>query len=42
MFQTKEQDKAPEEELNKVETGSLPNKEFKVMIIQTIKNWQKD
>ena len=38
MFQTKEQDKAPEEELNKVETGSLPNKEFKVMIIQTIKN----
>ena len=36
-FQTKEQDKAPEEELNKVEIGSLPNKEFKVMIVKTIK-----
>ena len=36
-FQTKEQDKAPEEELNKVGIGSLPNKEFKVMIVKTIK-----
>ena len=26
MFQTKEQDKIPEEELSKVETGSLPRK----------------
>ena len=30
MFQTKEQDKTPEEELSKVELGNLPNKEFKV------------
>lgn len=37
MFQSKEQDKAPEEELNEVEIGSLPNKEFKVMIVKTIK-----
>ena len=31
MFQTKEQDKIPEEELNEVDTGNLPNKESKVM-----------
>ena len=36
MFQTKEQDKAPEE-LNEVEIGNLPKKEFKVMTVKTIK-----
>ena len=35
MFQMKEQDKAPEEELSEEETGKLPNKEFKVMIKET-------
>ena len=30
MFPMKERDKAPEEELSEVETGNLPNKEFKV------------
>lgn len=34
MFQTKEQDKTPEEELSEVEVSNLPNKEFKVMIIK--------
>ena len=37
MFQTKEQGKTPEEELNEVETGNLPEKEFRVMIIKMIK-----
>ena len=35
MFQTKEQDKTPEE-LNKVEMGNLPEKEFRVMNIKII------
>lgn len=42
MFQSKEQDKAPEEELNEVEIGSSPNKEFKVMTVKTIKNNKKN
>ena len=33
MFQMKEQDKTPEE-LSEVEIGSVPNEEFKVMIIK--------
>ena len=32
MFQTREQDKTPEEQLNDVEIGNLPKKEFRVMI----------
>ena len=37
MFQTKEQDKTPEEELSKVEIGNLPKKEFRVVIKKMIK-----
>ena len=37
MFQTKEQDKTPEEELGEVETGNLLGKEFRVMIVKMIK-----
>ena len=37
MFQTKEQDKTPEEELSKVEIGNLPKKEFRVVIVKMIK-----
>lgn len=34
MFQMKEQDKTPEEELRKLEISNLPSKEeFKVMIM---------
>ena len=36
MFQMKEQDKSPEEELSKVEISNLPDKEFKVMIIKML------
>ena len=34
MFQTKEQDKTLEERLDEVETGNLPEKEFRVMIVK--------
>ena len=36
MFQTKEQDKTPEEQRSQVETDNLPEKEFQVMIIKMI------
>ena len=36
VFQTKEQDNA-QEDLSEVETGSLTNKEFEVMIVKMIK-----
>ena len=36
MFQMKEQDKTPEEELSE-EIGNLPEKEFRVMIVKVIK-----
>ena len=38
MYQMKEQDKAPEKQLNEVEIGSLPEKEFRVMIMKMIQN----
>lgn len=34
MFQTKDDDRALEKELNKVETGNLPAKEFAVIAIR--------
>ena len=34
MFQTKEQDKNSEKDLNKIEINNLPDKEFKVIIIK--------
>ena len=37
MFQMKEQNKTPEEELSEVEIGNLPEKEFKIMIVNMIK-----
>ena len=37
MFQRKEQDKSPEEQLSKIETSNLPDKEFKAMIIKMFK-----
>ena len=40
MFQTMEQDKNPEQ-LSEVETGNLPEKEFKVMIVKMIKDLRK-
>ena len=37
----KEQDKTPEKQLNEVETGSLPEKEFKIMTVQMIQDLKK-
>ena len=41
-FQTKEQDKTPEEQLSKVELGNLSEKEFRVMIVKLIDNLEKE
>ena len=38
MYQMKEQEKTPEKQLNEEEIGSLPEKEFRVMIIKMIQN----
>ena len=40
MFQTKEQDKTPQDQLNEEEIGNLPEKEFKAMI-KMIQDLQK-
>ena len=34
MYQMKEQDKTPEKQLNEVEIGNLPEKEFRIMILK--------
>ena len=36
MFQMKEQDKTPENQLNEVEIGNLPEKEFRITIVKKI------
>ena len=41
MFQMKQQDKAPKEELSEMEIGNLPDKEFKVMIVKMIKELRR-
>ena len=42
MFQMKEQDKTPKEELSEVEIGNLPKKEFRVVLVKTIKDlWRR-
>ena len=41
MFQTKEQDKTPEEHLSDVEIDNVPEKEFRVMIIKMIQELRK-
>ena len=42
MFQTKEQDKTSEKELNKREISDLPDKELKVMVIKIVTENQKN
>ena len=37
----KEQDKTPEKQLNEVEIGNLPEKEFRLMIVKMIQNLGK-
>ena len=41
MFQMKEQDKTPEEELSDMEIGNLPEKEFRVINVKMIKELRK-
>ena len=41
MLQTKEQGKNPQEQLNEEEIGSLPEKEFRVMVIKMIQHLRK-
>ena len=36
MYQVKELDKTPEKQLNEVEIGNLPEKEFRIMIVKMI------
>ena len=41
MYQMKEQDKTTEKQLNEVEIGSLPEKEFRIMIVKMIQDLGK-
>ena len=41
MYLMKEQDKTPEKQLNEVEIGSLPEKEFRIMIVKMIQDLGK-
>ena len=41
MFQMKGQDKTPENQLNEVEIGNLPEKEFRLMIVKRIQDLRK-
>ena len=41
MYQMKEQDKTPEKQLNEVEIGNLPEKEFRIRIVKMIQNLGK-
>ena len=41
MSQMKGQDKTPEKQLNEVELGNLPEKEFRIMIVKMIQDLGK-
>ena len=41
MYQMKEQDKIPEKQINEVEIGNLPEKEFRIMIVKMIQDLGK-
>ena len=41
MSQIKGQDKTPEKQLNEVEIGNLPEKEFRIIIVNKIQDLQK-
>ena len=41
VYQRKEQDKTPEKQLNEVEIGNLPEKEFRIMIVKMIQDLGK-
>ena len=41
MYQMKEQDKTPGKQLNEVEIGNLPEKEFRIMVVKMIQDLRK-
>ena len=41
LFQIKGQDKTPEKQINEVERGNLPEKEFRIMIVKMIQDLRK-
>ena len=41
MYQMKEQDKTPEKQLNEVEIGNLPEKQFRITIVKMIQDLGK-
>ena len=41
VSQVRRQDKTPEKQLNEVETGNLPEKEFRIMIVKMIQDLRK-
>ena len=41
MYQMKEEDKTPEKQLNEMEIGNLPEKEFRIMIVKMIQDLGK-
>ena len=41
MSQIKEQDKTIEKELNEVEIGNFPEKQFRIMILKMIRDLEK-
>ena len=41
MFQMKGQDKIPEKQLNEVEIGNFPEKEFRIMIVKMVQDLRK-
>ena len=41
MSQMKGQDKTPEKQLNELEIGNFPEKEFKIMIVRMIQDLRK-
>ena len=40
-YQIKEQDKTPEKQLNEMEIGNLPEKEFRIMMVKMIQDLGK-
>ena len=41
IYQMKEQDKTPENQLNEVEIGKIPEKQFRIMIVKMIQDLGK-
>ena len=41
MYQKKEQDKIPEKQLNEVERGNHPEKEFRIIRVKMIQDLRK-